>query len=216
MSALNCAACTTPYPPDLDACPHCGSVEYTQEGVVVARRLPAFVTLTCVCGRGPWQFRLPVVATGLVQLPALHCASCGSQVRIPWPPTEDAMPKITRHGGPTNARDAESSPDADASQLLLDGAEAVQEERPTAVEGELVGDGAGEALPDLPPDADGEDAALLEGGGPSGNGGGPGEAPDYDGMTLAELREEANSRDIPSYGTKAQITERLKAADAAV
>lgn len=203
MSALTCAACTTPYPPDLDACPHCGSVEYTQEGVVVARRLPAFVTLRCDgCGRGPWQFRLPVVATGLVQLPALYCASCGGQVQIPWPPTEDAMPKISRHGGPTNARDAESSPDVSTSQSLPDGAEAVREGRPA---------------PSPEPAAEEQHAEVPTAADVPADGGVPAEdaVPDYDGMTLAELREEAASRDVPSYGTKAQIAERLREADTA-
>lgn len=190
MSTLNCAACTTTYSHELDACPHCGSTAYTEEGVVVARRLPAFITLNCGCGRGPWQFRLPIVASGLIQLSPLYCASCGSQVQIPWPPTEDAMPKITVHGGPTNARDAESSPDADASQPLA-GAEA----------------GQGHPTPEAEPvvDEPTPDAA--------GNGGEPDEAPDYSAMTLAELREEADRREIPSYGTKAQITERLREDD---
>lgn len=203
MSTLMCAACTTPYAPDLPACPHCGSTDYTEDGrAVVARRFPAFVTLSCSsCGRGPWQFRLPVVASGLLQLAPLYCASCGSQVQIPWPPTEDAMPKITAHGGSTNARDTESSPDVDASQPPV-GAEA-DRGHPTEVEGDTVtGDGSGEALAEVAAEAYGEDAVPLA------------EGPDYDGMTLAELREEAVRRDLPSYGTKAQIADRLREADA--
>lgn len=203
MSTLTCAACTTPYPPDLQACPHCGSVEYTEDGVVVARRLPAYITVTCTCGRGPWQFRLPLVATGLIQLAPLYCASCGSQVQIPWPPSEDAMPKITVHGGPTNARDADPSPDADAS-LPLDGAEAVQgPPLPERVLVDEVTEELKEAAPSGEAEADGGESADED------------TTPDYDGMTLAELREEANRRDIPSYGTKAQITERLREADEA-
>lgn len=38
---------------------------------------------------------------------------------------------------------------------------------------------------------------------------------DYDGMSLAELREAAGARDLPTYGTKAQLIERLKEADSA-
>ena len=194
MSTLTCAACTTVYSHELQACPHCGSVEFTEEGVVVARRLPAFVPLACDCGR-TWQFRLPVVASGLVQLSPLYCASCGSQVQIPWPPSEDSMPKITRHGGSTNARDTEPSPDVDASQQpLLDAEAAVQEGRPA--------DPFVEAEAPSPDPADGQDSADAD------------TAPDYDGMTLQELRDEASERGVPSYGTKAQITERLREADA--
>ena len=40
------------------------------------------------------------------------------------------------------------------------------------------------------------------------------EAADYDGMTLGELRAEATKRNLPSYGNKAQLTERLREADA--
>lgn len=191
---FSCAGCTTLYAPDLDACPHCGSTDYTEDGsAVIARRVPAFVTLTCSgCDRGPWQFRLPVVATGLIELPRLHCASCGDQVQIPWPPKEDAMPKIT-HSGPTNSRATESSPDVDAGQSLLDGAEPLQEGRPTPAEAEPVaegdevtGDGSGEALP---------------------------EVADYDGMTLAELRDAASARGVATYGSKAQLAQRLREAD---
>jgi rRNA maturation protein Nop10 len=198
MSTLTCAGCTTIYSHELEACPHCGSVEYTEGGAVIARRLPAFVTLTCACGRGPWQYRLPVVATGLIQLAPLYCASCGSQVQIPWPPKEDAMPKITVHGGPTNARDAEPSPDVDASQPLLAGAEADQEGRPVPFEAVADDDGDEQSQTDGVAAASGDDADA---------------APDYDGMTLAELREEATRRELPSYGTKAQITERLREDD---
>ena len=200
MSSRACAACTTSYVSDLDACPHCGSVEYTEDGVLVGRRLPAYVSVSCsVCFRGPWQLRLPVVATGLIQLPTLHCASCGSRVQIPWPPKEDGMPKITVHGGTTNARETDPSPAVDASQPLV-GAEADQG-HPTEVEG----DGSGEALPEVPAEAYGEDAEPLA----------ESDVDPYAGLTLAELREAAEARSLPSYGTKAQLTERLREADEA-
>lgn len=208
MSQLTCAACTTPYVADLNACPHCGSTEYVEEGVRISRKFPAFVQVSCDgCGRGPWSMRLPVLMPGLIQLPSLFCASCGSQVQVPWPPVEEDMsPKITVHGGATNAREsAEPSPDALASQPLA-GAEADQG-RPTLVNGnEVVADVAvGEPLPDMAAEAYAEDAEPLA-------------EPDLDpyaGMTLAELREAADSRGIASYGTKAQITERLRADDEA-
>lgn len=104
------------------------------------------------------------------------------------------MPKITAHGGATNARDAEPSPDAEASQPLLAGAEAGQEGRP---------------LPEAEEAAPFEEQVPADGGEPAEDA-----VPDYDGMTLAELREEAAERGLPAYGTKAQVTERLREADA--
>lgn len=101
-------------------------------------------------------------------------------------------PKITVHGGASNARDADVSPAADVSQPLV-GAEADQG-RPTSEEQEAV---PGEALPEVSAESYGEDSAE------------PDAALDYDGMTLAELREEAGRRELPTYGTKAQIIERL-------
>lgn len=201
MSVQTCVGCSTRYAQDLDACPHCGSTEYEQDGAVAStRRLPLLVSVTCDgCGRGPWQLRLPLVVTGLVQIPELHCASCGSRVQVPWPPVEEDMsPKITVHGGATNARElAESSPDALASQPLA-GAEAGQG-HPTPVSETAVG----EPLPDLPAEAYGEDAVPLAE---------PVLDP-YAGKTLAELRDEAEARGIAAYGSKAQIAERLRVAD---
>lgn len=209
MSQLTCAACTTSYAPDLTACPHCGSAEYVQDGVRIGRKFPAFVSVSCDgCGRGPWQLRLPVLMPGLIQLPSLFCASCGSQVQVPWPPVEDDMsPKITVHGGPTNARETDLSPAVDASQPLA-GAEADQG-HPTQVEGDEVvsGEAVGEPLAEVPAQAYGEDAVPLDESEP--------DVDRYAGMTLAELRAEADSRGVASYGTKAQIAERLREDDAA-
>jgi hypothetical protein len=116
-------------------------------------------------------------------------------------------PKITVHGGATNAREAASSPDAVASKPLA-GAEAGQG-RPTAEavvlpvqEAEVV-----EVVPEVPSDVPAaEDAAPL-----------PEPEPvidPYAGKTLAELRDAADARGVASYGSKAQIAERLRAADA--
>ena len=190
-----CADCTTQYALGLNACPHCGSSNTAEEEGVVTRRLPLFVTLSCTgCGRGPWTLRLESVTSGLIELPTLGCASCGCRVPVTWPPEEEPVtPKITVHGGPTNARDADVSPAADASQPLV-GAEADQG-RPTSVEA------AGETSPEVVDTTDDVTADDLPA------------STDYEGMTLAELRTEADSRGLPSYGTKAQITERLREAD---
>ena len=101
-------------------------------------------------------------------------------------------PKITVHGGATNAHGADVSPAADVSQPLV-GAEA-DLGRPTPTEPD-------EAVVEVAAEAPAADAVPLP------------EAKDYSSMTLAELREEADSRNVASYGSKAQITERLQAAD---
>jgi len=196
-----CADCSTQYAVDIPACPHCGSSNTVEEGGAVTKRLPLFVTVRCDCGRGPWTFRLGMVMPGLLQLPTLACASCGRLVSFTWPPEEDAMPKITVHGGATNARETDPSPAVDASQPLV-GAEADQG-RPSV---ELVAEEAvGEALPEIAAEADDEDATPL----------GETSVDPYAGMTLAELRAEAERRELPSYGTKAQVTDRLREDDAA-
>jgi hypothetical protein len=112
-------------------------------------------------------------------------------------------PKITAHGGATNARDADVSPAADASQP-----QAVAEDglgRPTSDAQEPVTTlqeaMPGDALPEVAESAYTADSVPLP------------LVKDYESMTLAELREEATGRDVPSYGTKAQIAERLREAD---
>lgn len=155
------------------------------------RRLSLLVSVSCDCGSGPWQLRLPQVLTGLVQVPQLHCASCGRQVQVPWPPAEEDMPKITVHGGATNDR----APDAPAAEPPA--------EPPAEVTVELhVADAVGEALPEVAAEAYAEGATALT------------DVDPYAGKTLTELRELADGRGVASYGTKAQITERLRAADA--
>lgn len=111
------------------------------------------------------------------------------------------MPKITVSGGATNARDAEPSPGADASEPLV-GAEADQGHPTTETEPEP------EAVVEETP---AEDEAPVE----DASSGESAPVADYEGMTLAELRELAVSRDLPSWGTKAQVTERLREADEA-
>lgn len=188
----SCVACSTQYAIGLDACPHCGSTECEVEGAVVARRFPSFVTITCPeCGRGPWTVRLSSVTSGLIDLPTLACASCGSRVPVTWPPEEEPMsPKITAHGGATNAREADVSPAVAASEPQV------------AAEGDL-GRQTSEDLDTV------QDSTVPE----------PDEVqdenklPDYDGMTLAELRSAADSCNLPTYGTKAQLIERLRDAE---
>lgn len=112
-------------------------------------------------------------------------------------------PKITVHGGATNAREMEVSPTVVASKSPQDVAEDVLGRTNPAEEREAV---VGEVLPEVPAEAYADDAVPLAD---------AEAAPDYDGMTLGELRELASSRDIPSYGNKATVIERLREADEA-
>lgn len=192
MTTLTCADCTTPYSTDLQRCPHCFGERYLEDTMAV-RRLPPYLRVSCDmqgCPRKGKQemLRLNSPQFGLVEIPRLYCSACGGQVYIPWPPKEEHMPKISRHKGATNAREtAAPSPDALASKPLA-GAEA----------------GQGRPLEEPEP---GTQAAAVE------DAPDPEPTQDYTGMTLAELRALADERGVPSYGTKAQITERLRDAD---
>ncbi len=196
MPLWTCSACSTQYAMGLDACPHCGTTDRVEEGSSL-KALPRLVNVSCTsCSAGPWNLRLDVVKTGLLEIPNLFCASCGTQVQVPWPPKEEPMsPKITVHGGATNARDADVSPAVDASQPQ-DVAEDVLG-RPTSEDLDTVQE---TTVPE--PDKVEDETESVEDA-----------APDYDAMTLAELREAAADRKVPSYGTKAQIVERLHEAD---
>lgn len=183
MSLRTCADCSTQYAVDLVACPHCGgSATVSEEGTI--QRLPQFVAVRCPdCGRGPWTVRLASVTSGLIDLPTLACASCGSRVPVTWPPEEEPMPKITVSNGATNARDADVSPAVIASPPQV------------VAEDDLGRSPEPEAVVEAEPQA--EESA---------------EAVDYDSLTLAELRTAADKAGLPTYGTKAQLIERLKAA----
>lgn len=133
------------------------------------------------------------------------------------------MPKITVHSGATNARDGETSPVAPASPppVAAEGGRGpssdtvpVGESGPELVgstvpggEGspEVTGDGSGEAIPELDDVQDETEQEEV-----------PSQGADlYDDMSLAELRGKAKTRDVPAYGTKAEIAERLREADGA-
>lgn len=202
MSLRVCAGCSTRYSVDLAACPHCGSAEYE----AARERLPLFVTASCASCVKQWHLRLNLVQSGLLELPNLRCASCGCQVQVPCPPVEDSMPKITVHGGATNAREDGTSPVVVASPppVVAEGGRGPSSE--TALVGEpgpeLVDVGESQSV-----DAPELDEFQAE---PE-----PEVAPDYDSMTLAELRELSKERDLPVYGNKAEVIGRLREADGA-
>lgn len=195
-----CADCSTAYALDLSACPHCGSASSVDEGGTVSKRLPLFVAVTCPgCRRGPWTVRLPSITSGLIDLPTLACASCGSRVPVSWPPKEEPMPKNHVGRGPTDVGAADVSPAADADESP----QAVAEDGLGRANEVSADTAVGEALPEVSAEAYAGDAGPLA-------------EPDVDvyaGMTLTELRAEADKRGVPSYGTKAQIAERLREAD---
>lgn len=115
------------------------------------------------------------------------------------------MPKITVHGGPTNVRADGPSPAVPADEPL-DGAEAVQgRSNDTASEEAAVPGAAPEAEAEAEPQVEVEVEVEAE---PEAVA-----APDYDAMTLAELKAAAEERGVATYGTKAQIAERLREAD---
>ena len=94
-------------------------------------------------------------------------------------------PKITASSGATNARETDLSPAVDASQ-------------PQVVAEDDLGHPTPEEAPTtVETDVEAEGEAGV----------------DYDGMTLAELRSAADAAQLPTYGTKAQLIERLKGAD---
>lgn len=104
---LTCATCTTRYAVGLDRCPHCQGTERAGEGgmSMVPSVEVACATESCTAHAVTRRVFLRRVAPGVVELPRLACASCGAEMRTvtPWP-REATMPKITRHGGPTNSR----------------------------------------------------------------------------------------------------------------
>lgn len=97
-------------------------------------------------------------------------------------------PKITAHGGATNAHGADVSP-----------ADAVSTEPQVVAEDDLGPSTSAEV--EEPVEETGTEVQEDT-------------EPDYDGMTLAEMRKAAGDRNLPTYGSKANIIERLRAADA--
>lgn len=108
MAVEVCAGCSARYAVGLAACPQCGSTDRT-DGAVGA--VPPWVWVECT--PGPCRaagvrrrVQLRQAALNVVELPTLLCAVCGSELSITWPAPEEEdtpMPKITVHGGATNA-----------------------------------------------------------------------------------------------------------------
>ena len=118
MAAETCAACNATYSVGAAKCPQCGSTERAERpgGAV----LPS---VTVACGNEACRYvgrerrvHLRTAAPGVVEVPRLACAGCGLDMPTvtPWPPVteseDEAMPKITVHGGASNAA-AEPEPE---------------------------------------------------------------------------------------------------------
>ncbi|MGP3917678.1 hypothetical protein [Nonomuraea sp. 10N515B] len=147
MSLWVCSDCSTRYAPGLEACPHCRGAERVEEGSPQGSRLPV---LDVACPRKGCRaegtvrrVHLRVAALGVVEMPhLLLCACCGAAMPAlrSWIDEETDMPKITRHGGPTNAaaeREHQAAAPSEGIEVPADG----------TLSPEITGDGTGEALP---------------------------------------------------------------------
>ncbi|MGW3135900.1 hypothetical protein [Streptomyces sp. NPDC001139] len=118
MATEVCEACGTRCAVGVPHCPQCSSTRLVPEETL-AGLMPS-LTVACVNDQCPAKgverrVGLPQVVPGLLALPRLVCAKCGFEpIRV----TEDIVPKITVHGGASNA-----AADAEAAE-----AEAVQDE----------------------------------------------------------------------------------------
>lgn len=162
MSLLVCQECSTRYAPDIDRCPHCSSTRRVEDGG--RGPLLPFVVVACTVepsacrGYGiARRVHLRGVGPGVVEWPSLICAHCGSALEVlrSWldKPTENesdeesGMPRITVHGGPSNAAvdlqpepAAEPAPVDDAGEsgeLVVEPSDDGQTPLPPAVEGDL-------------------------------------------------------------------------------
>lgn len=109
MAAEVCEECGTRCAVGVQRCPQCSSTRLVPEEALVG--LMPSLTVACVNEQCPAKgverrVGLPQVVPGLLALPRLVCARCGFEpIRV----TEDIVPKITVHGGATNAAaDAEA------------------------------------------------------------------------------------------------------------
>lgn len=126
MAAETCADCTTTYAVGVEQCPQCGSTERTDQqstgGAVLPSVMVECANTGCRYGRRQRRVHLRTAAQGVLELPRLVCAGCGYDMPTvtPWPPVtepeEEQMPKITVHGGASNAADPEEQP-ADAEPV---------------------------------------------------------------------------------------------------
>ena len=147
MSLLVCSGCSTRYASGLVCCPHCGSADRVEEGGG-GSRLPYLdmvcLTEDCRAREVVRRVHQRSAAPGVLELPVLACAVCGAVMWAVggWPVPariRENMPKITRHGGASNAAEREHQLDkpTEGVEVPADG----------TLSPEITGDGTGEALP---------------------------------------------------------------------
>lgn len=148
MALLVCSGCSTRYAPGVGRCPHCGLGGGAEEGN--GSRLP-FLDVVCPTSgcRAEGVVRrihMPMIVPGVVEQPTYVCMPC-SGVMLPvlgWPSPVGGMegtdmPKITRHGGPSNATERKHPGTGTPTEPV---------EMPADGTGhEPTGDGSGEAPP---------------------------------------------------------------------
>jgi hypothetical protein len=135
VALLVCSGCSTRYAPGLERCPHCGSGERVEEGGPVGSRVPfldvACPTSGCRAAGVVRRVQLRVAALGVVEMPhLLLCTCCGTAMPAvrSWLDKEETMPKISRHGGPTNA--AADAEEAAGAQVPADDRTGEEESSP--------------------------------------------------------------------------------------
>jgi hypothetical protein len=114
MATEVCEECGTRCAVGVPRCPHCSSTRLVPEEQLAA--LVPSLTVCCTnqaCAVQGVQRRVGLVQVvpGVLVLPRLVCARCGYEL---LKVTEDIVPKITVHGGPSNAA-AESEEGEDVS-----------------------------------------------------------------------------------------------------
>ena len=178
-----CAECSTAYALDLDACPHCGSSDYVEQEGVVTRRLPLFVTVSCA-DCGRGPWVVRLNSVSSGLIELPTLACASCGSRVPVTWPPEEEPMSPKI---TVKGGATNARETDVSPAVV------------ASEPQVVAeDDLGHPTPEEAPEPE---VAEAE------------ETVSYDGMTLAELRSAADAAGLPTYGTKAQLIERLKGAD---
>lgn len=226
MSLLVCGQCGTRYAVGLTACPHCSCTEVADDSV---GRIPIAVTVHCPaepCEVYGKQRRIVLrrAVMGVVELPTLLCEVCGSQVAVRWPGEvrkEQDMPKITVHGGPSNAsvpivtggswgdpQDEIAEPVSTTKTVGESGPEVVELPEGAVVSAGGVDQGPGEVAESeggpfkpLPEVVEGDTSEHVS-------------EPDYDAWSFEDLKAACKARDLSAGGGVQACIARLREADA--
>lgn len=123
MSTWGCGVCGTRYAVGAPRCPQCSA----NQPVTAPPSSPlASLTVACLPGDSGCRYggvtrrvMLPQIVPGVIDMPDLRCAGCGRHMASTTTEGAEDMPKITVHGGASNAADEtteeESSPGTSSS-----------------------------------------------------------------------------------------------------